>query len=98
MNVRPPKLYQRVIRNRERAETTETTETTEKKMIPDFVVVSFVSSVSVVSIISLLRITLSYVIPTPLYTHGRTVIYIDKTSVCPPPPTSAHRFILFSAN
>ena len=41
----PTKLYQRVIRNRERAETTETT---EKKVIPDFVVVPFVSVVSVV--------------------------------------------------
>ena len=64
-----------VIRNRKRAETTETTETTEKKVVPDFVVVSFVS---VVSVISLLRITLSYVILIPLYTHGRTVIYIGK--------------------
>ena len=77
MNVSPPRLYQRVIRNRESRDNRDNREITEKKVIPDFVVVS---SVSVVSIISLLRITLNYVILIPLYTHGRTVIYIGKTS------------------
>ena len=34
--------------------------------------------------VNTLRITLSYVILIPLYTHGRTVIYIGKMSVRPP--------------
>ena len=42
--------------------------------------------------VNTLRITLGYVIPTPLCTHGRTVIYIGKMSVCPP-PTSAQNIV-----
>ena len=44
--------------------------------------------------VNTLRITLGYVILTPLRTHGRTVIYIGKTSVCPPHFSAKYRGIV----